>query len=509
LSLFPFFSSLFLIINPVLLWLFRRFNQNLQKLQFWMMLTAGMAWLLSLIFFFITPDQHLNPIWDAGEKLLPSLAFSLDWVSSSYFLAVTTLIFFGILVEGHSPQTSAWITILGGTCVLGTMVDSAYTLALIWTVIEILSLYNFIKNQGDIAASHQYILGILMRLTGPLLIIYISLVNSSTGVAPFLTELPSSAAPFLLAAGIIGFGGWFLTFIGSQDKQSGIHSGKYASLIPSVLGLVLITRAAQIFTIDAVPSFLFLAGSILIFLVLLASVFINPPAKNWRNVSLALLIGCFSFAAPEAVLVWGVIFLLTGLILFRKFGSKRAVSLALIVGGIGILPLPFFPSWLGLVYFQGVPGMFFSAMAGLLLGGIFNSVIQKWRRIEIPSEQISPLTITGYAVVLFSQLSISIQADLINTSLAISSVPVSAWIAALLFGVAVLFWDRIPEFNISRWDRLKAQIKKTMDTALNSISRLVDGAVNLFSRLFEGDGGLIWTLLLGFLIITLISLRGG
>ncbi|MCK5793154.1 MAG: hypothetical protein KAH12_00490, partial [Anaerolineales bacterium] len=74
-----------------------------------MMLTTGIAWLISLVFFFLTPEYHLNPIWDAGEKLLPSLAFSLDWISSSYFLVVTTLIFFGVLIEGNSSQTSAWI----------------------------------------------------------------------------------------------------------------------------------------------------------------------------------------------------------------------------------------------------------------------------------------------------------------------------------------------------------------------------------------------------------------
>ena len=251
-NLFPFFSALFLIVNPVLLGLFNRFNQNLQKLQFWVMLTSGMAWLISLVFFFFTPDHHLNPIWNAGETLLPSLAFSLDWVSSSYFLAVTTLIFFGILVEGHSPQTNAWITGLGGICVIGTLVDSAYTLAMVWTLIEASALYSFLKNQGEMTTSHRYIFSILARLSGPLLVIYISLVNSSAGIAPFLTELPPSAAPILMAAGVIGFAGWFLTPKISQDVRSVIHPGNYLTWTPAVLGLVLITRSAQILEGDPV-----------------------------------------------------------------------------------------------------------------------------------------------------------------------------------------------------------------------------------------------------------------
>jgi len=413
------------------------------------------------------------------------------------------------MVEGHTPQTNAWIASIGGICVIGTLVDSAYTLALVWTVIEALALYSYLKNQGELTASHRYIFSILVRLTGPLLIIYVSLVNSSTGIAPFLTELPGSAAPILLAAGVIGFGGWFITPIISQEESSNIRPGKYFSWIPAVLGLVLITRAAQIFTPAGVSPGLFLAGAILTFLLFFISVLFIQPGRVWKVGGLVLIISGFAFAAPEAVLVWGVIFLMLGLVLFRSFDSKRGASIALIVAGIGALPLPFFPSWVGLVSLSGIPGLFISALAGIFLGRIINFRIQEWREIETLTEQISPLTITGYAVILISQYSISFQAGLMNKSLAFSSIPLGAWIAALLFGVAVLFWDRIPLLNTSRLDRIKGKIWSIIEAGANSYPRLADEAVYMFTRLFEGDGGLIWTLLLSFLIIALISVRGG
>lgn len=508
-NLLPFFSAFLLFLNSALFWLFKRFDQNLQKLQFWAMLTSGLAWLTSLAFFFLRPDDHLNPIWDAGEKLLPSLSFSLDWVSSSYLLVVTTLILFGMLIEGHSPRTSVLITSLGGICAIGTLMDSAYTLALVWTVIEALALYIFLKNQGEMTSSHRYIFSILFRLAGPLIVIYISVVNSTSGIAPFLTELPSSAASYLVAAGVIGFGGWFLTPQISEGDSSIIRPGRYFSWVPAVLGLILITRGAQLFIQDEVSQIIILIGAILILLVFLADMFIYPHKKYWKFGSLIMIVASFTMVAPVAVMTWGMIFLLPGLVLFREFGSKRAASLALIAGGIGILPLPFFPAWLGLVSFLGIPGMFFSVLAGVFLGRVFNGLIQDWRENKIPTEQISPLTIAGYAVILISQFSVSIQAGLFQKSLAFSSIPVSAWISTLIFGVAVLFWDRIPEINISRLDRFKHNAKIIINSVLSSLPRLADGVVYLFTRLFEGDGGLIWTLLLGFLIITLLSLRGG
>jgi hypothetical protein len=499
----------FLIVNPALLWLFRRFNLNLKKLAFWIMLTTGIAWLISLAFFFLTPEQHLNPIWDTGEKLLPSLAFSLDGISSSYFLAVTSLIFFGILVEEFSPQTNAWITAMGGVCVIGTLVDSAYALALVWTVVESLSLYGYLKNQGEMEGNQKYILAILIRLTAPLLIIYISVMNSETGIAPYLTELPSSAAPYLLAAGIVGFGGWALIPRGSEEEQPVFQPGKYASWIPAVLGLVMITRAAQIFSGNGSTPGLFITAAVLFFLLSVASALFSQPERSWRIGILALLIGSFSFAAPKAVLAWGVIFILPGIVLFRNFKSNKTATLALILGGIGILPVPFLPAWAGMISFDGIPGLFYAGLAGIFLGKTLNLGIQTWQGKEGESEPISPLVITGYLVVLASQLAISIQSGLIGVSLAILAVPISAWVALTLFIPAALFWSRIPELEIPWWQKSILKIRNIIDDLSASLTRITDGSVYLFTRLFEGDGGLIWTILFSFLIITLVSLRGG
>ena len=474
-----------------------------------MMLTTGIAWLISLAFFFLTPEQHLNPIWDAGEKLLPSLAFSLDWISRSYFLAVTSLIFFGILVEGFSPQTNAWITAIGGICAIGTLVDSAYTLALVWTVVESFSLYSYLKNQGEMDGNQRYILAILIRLAAPLLIIYVSVMNSATGIAPYLTELPSSAAPYLLAAGIISFGGWALLPKVSQEGQPVFQPGRYASWIPAVLGLLLINRAALLFSGNGSSPALFITAAILLFLVSLASALFSQPERSWRIGILALLIGSFSFTAPEAALAWGVIFLLPGIVLFRNFKSNKTATLALILGGIGILPLPFLPAWAGLTSFDGIPGLFYAGLAGVFLGKTLNLGIQTWQGKEGESEPISPLVITGYLVVLASQIVISFQSGLIGISLAISAVPISAWAALVLFIPAALFWSRIPELEIPWWQKLIIKIRNIIDVISASLTRITDGSVYLFTRLFEGDGGLIWTLLFGFLIITLVSLRGG
>ncbi len=221
------------------------------------------------------------------------------------------------------------------------------------------------------------------------------------------------------------------------------------------------------------------------------------------------MIGSFSFAAPKAALAWGVIFLLPGIVLFRNFKSNKTATLALILGGIGILPVPFLPAWAGLISFDGIPGMLYASLAGILLGKSLNLGIQTWQGKEGDSEPISPLVITGYSVGLVSQLVISFQSGLIDSSLAISAVPISAWAALVFFIPVTLFWSKIPELKIPWWQKAIIKIRNIIGDITTFLPRVFDGAVYLFTRLFEGDGGLIWTLLFGFLIITLISLRGG
>jgi hypothetical protein len=275
------------------------------------------------------------------------------------------------------------------------------------------------------------------------------------------------------------------------------------------LGLVLITRAAQVFHANQLTPILILGISIVVFLLYQASALFHPSEKNWRIGGLALLLGGFVFAAPESVLIWGVIFLLTGTLLIRDFEAKRALSLALILGGIAILPLPYFPAWAGLVSFIGIPGLFFSIPAGIVLGKTLNRNIRALRNFELDAEQLSPVLLTGYAVILISLFSITVQAGLRSKNLALSAAPISVWIAGVVFAASAILWDRIPKIVLSRLEKTTTRIKEFGAAAAGAFPELAGRAVYLVSRVFEGEGGLIWTLLVGFLILTLISLRGG
>jgi hypothetical protein len=72
----------------------------------------------------------------------------------------------------------------------------------------------------------------------------------------------------------------------------------------------------------------------------------------------------------------------------------------------------------------------------------------------------------------------------------------------------ILIGRRFPRLNLDRFERVKNDLVKFTRELLEFGSNTIEGVINIATGLFEGEGGLIWALLIGFLIITLISLGG-
>jgi hypothetical protein len=113
------------------------------------------------------------------------------------------------------------------------------------------------------------------------------------------------------------------------------------------------------------------------------------------------------------------------------------------------------------------------------------------------------------AIIILTQLVIALEHKLLDFSGGILSKPISLWIPLLLIILFFIFGERIPQLNTWRGE------EKIINT-LNIISGIGSGAARLAGRtvfliisLFEGEGGLIWALIIGFLMLTLITLSRG
>lgn len=509
----PLLSAGLLLLNPILLLGFRQRNINLHKLRFWFMGTTGLAWILLLLFSFTNPEDRLNFGWNSEFQLLSEPGLLLDWISISLALALTAIALFTALSQRFSPQQSVWIYSLGGVCFLGVISDNVYTFLVFWTLIEIIWITYFALNQGEKVSDNRLILPIVVRLAGPLLLIYATLIGLEEGVNSSFSGLSSTAGPILAAAGICGFGTWIPAQERFVNEELKGDLGKLLGVIPSAISIMLITRSAAIMDPSVIQPGLItgLAGlSIVLGLIGYGAYKLPWSRKLWSLGVLGLILGSALTASPAASLSWGLVLILSGSLVFLSFENKNQLTAALVMVSIGMIPIPFLPAWNGAELFgSGVSGVLFAIAAGVLFGGILLKIIQKVKEDDNTPIQVPLLYVMSPAVIILTQLVIALEHELLDFSGGVLSKPISLWIPLLLIILFFIFGERIPQLNTWRGD------EKFINT-LNIISGIGSGAARLAGRtvfliisLFEGEGGLIWALILGFLLLTLITLSGG
>jgi hypothetical protein len=509
-NILPFLSAGFLLINPVLLAFFKRFEIQLEKLQFWVMVSSGSAWVFAASLLLLNPQSHLNPIWNAGEELLPSLAFSVDWISTALSLSVCGALFYIVLSRQESPLENALLSGLTGVSVLGLFADSAYTLALFWTVLELFHFSMAVSRPERGRISNNSLLGPLLRLAAPVILIWVTLIGSGTGGTRFLTDWDSSAAYPLLAAGFIGFLSWFPGK--SSYRAENVESSQTAlqSWIPAALGSMVMIRAGTLLGdaggVTAIP----IVISVLLVLTAAGGALLDT-ADSWWFVGCGLLVaGSAALADPVSALSWGLVFMLPGCLFWSVRDQAQPTYLLLGLGGLGILPLPFLPAWTGMGVFQsGLSGILLAVGCGLFLGALVIAGLKSLSRVGESKEGLSPLIIIGSGILLLSQVLIAFRLGLLEMGRGLLSRPAVIWLAPLMIVLSLIAGNWVPlrgkDLIVKRLTRVAERLKQF----ILAIIQLVRWIVSFLIGLLERDGGLIWALLLGFLILTLISLRGG
>jgi hypothetical protein len=162
-----------------------------------------------------------------------------------------------------------------------------------------------------------------------------------------------------------------------------------------------------------------------------------------------------------------------------------------------------------LIHSAGFSAYLLAAVYGLVFGKLIYDVYLKWKIAESSSSEITPLEISGAGIIILSQYLVSFNLGLFSLGLRFEQNPFSAWMAPLLMLIGVLIWSRLPIRKLEAWSPLAGKGFSKLIKAAEAIAASLGEIVHLMTRLFEGDGGLMWTLLLGFMVFTLARFGGG
>ena len=508
--LISFFCVLLFLLNPVLIYVFRRLEINLQKYQFWMMVSTGIAWIGSLVVFVLKPAQTLNLTWDVGSPLLPTTVFTLDNISSTLILAICSLLFFAALNQEYSPHQLAWLSGLGGICSLGLMADSPYTLLLLISLIEIIQVVNFITSKDRSESTRRKMLAIIARLLIPYLVLFATLGSENQSPIGTFSSLSSQAGLALVAAGYAGTLGWIGFFKQKKKDSPELIPRIYSEILPGSIGLMLMIRGGMLIVVENIGSIYLLIPAIIALAAAIIGILIRERAKAWIISVLGLISGAAILGEPQIVMAWSLVLLLPGFLVRIQNSNSRGSNLGLILCSLGIITLPFLPAWTGVnIFGVGIPGYLYATAYGLAGGGILSGIFWKSVKNKFPSQTVSLPFILGSSILISVQFIIAVSSTLVSDSLRLGVHPISAWIPGLLMVILVLFGNRLPENSLPVLEKMPDSMELTFKDVFSGATGIIDQIILVLTGLFEGDGGLIWALLIAFLIISLISPGGG
>ncbi len=499
--------------------------------------TTFAAWIIIGIFRLYLPSTVNLLDWKPEALFLASPKLSIDYLTWPYAMALITICLASILTDtARSQQESnpiSWAASMSITAIglIALLAGNPLTMVMAWAFVDIVELVYFLTSQPKGKFTQRTISAFAVRLLSIMAFIWATMVGwTEVGYFDF-TEMPSRAGIyFLIAAGLrLGVLPLNLPFFEEPDLNRG--SGTLLRLAPvaSSLGVIayLPIDALIIRPFWVLPIRILTTLSILYASIMWASRESETEARPFWIIALAGLAITSAINGMAAYSrAWGVALLLTGSLLFLFHPRIKRLRFLLMIGMLGMIALPYTPAasgWMGLVgqslNFWGV--LMILAHAILILGYIryiltarsATTGLETWAKITFP---------LGFILIIQTNIALGIvgwpgvfTGELWLPSI-ISIIIVSATVIA--------FW----RLNISPYEIQFSENNKTV-TRIRAISHRIQtifsfqwfyqvllAGYHSLSRVFitiisilEGEGGILWSIVLLILIITIIFSQAG
>jgi hypothetical protein len=496
------------------------------------------AWVTILVMRLRLPTTVDILSWDNPDlQLMGHFSLLLDYDSWPYALALATVTLAVILSDSartrydstpRSWSASLFITALG---LLALQSGTSLTLLTAWALVDLLELIYLLK----LKESSRFLLRIIISFgvrTASILMLILATVMGWQTVGDFnLTHIPQIAGfVFLLSAGLrLGVFPLNLPFLQEPTLRRG--AGNIIRLSPVISSLCLLARLPA----DVIPPNL--DKWIPLFQAMLATAALYA-AFRWLSASDEIegrpfwIIAWAALATvsvingnPDASLAWGLALILPGSLLFLYDPRVQRMNFLLYFGLIGLAGLPYTPlasGWAGLISGGANFWTFlFVITHALMVFGYLNRALQpggeagaleSWARIVYPLglifiiQTIFALGLIGWP----GSLTTGVWwLGLISTFLIISSfiiirrlgiTPPYIQLPASSGFTKALNWivPRLePIFRLEWVYRLAWRFNNFFGGIMRSVSTIL-----------EGDGGILWTILLLVLVITLLTSGG-
>jgi len=478
---------------------------------------TGLAWLSIWLWQAQLPLSINVPFWRVSELSATSPAFSVDGISWLYAISLVALALASLLTapaRASFPNSSSWAITLGLTALALLAVSAAnpITLVLIWAALDLLELAAMLRWTRGHRAIGRAIAVFSVRASGSLVLMLAQVVGSQPGSAFDFRSIPPQANPLLLIAAALHVGvlPFPLPYFSETSLRRG--TGTTMRLVSAAASLVLLSRMVQGgISAPAAILLLLLCGVAALYT---AWMWLRAPDEIAGRSYWIIGLACLSIAAalqgnPIGAAGWGVALLLTGGILFLSSVQHAWLSRVSLIGAWTLSALPFSLTASGWRNETGLLNLalplFIIAQALLLAGYVRRAARPSIHtRLESQPAWIRSIYPAGIWILLAIQLLLGLWGWA-------GAAQIGAWAAGVAASLMALglVWiiPRVPALNPMPMQNLPRFSAPGLDRVYDAIGRASRGiqAVTLtITRTLEGEAGIMWSLVLLVLFISLI-----
>lgn len=492
------------------------------------LVTAFIVWVYLLVLGFRLPVQLVLSQWSIIGESAEFPALQLDAVSWPYAFALAGLLLGMIqtasarLIGQAHPRAWAGALLVTGAGMLALLSANPLTLAIAWTVIDLIELVILIITVPENRQHSRIVLAFATRVGGTLTLIWAVLQARSLGAILTFDQIPPQVSVTLLtAAGLrLGVLPLHMPYTGEPRLRRGF--GTMLRLVSPAASLALLARLPAGSVTGGWATLVLVFAS----LAALFGAFLWLFAKDeldgrpfWMVALSGLAVASVARGMPQASVAWGSALLLSGGLLFLYSARDRGTYFLPLLGFLGLTGLPFTPAasgWLGAwtAPFNALNLVFLIALVGLLIGylrlafqpGDLLSQMDNWVR-SVYSAGLFMLVVTQWLIA----------ASSLPGSFSLATAVPAVIATILTLGVLALY-ARIPRLSenaqegwlsiiwVRIWRGLSAFLRLEWLYQLTGFLFGIAGRlVQFLTTILEGNAGVLWALLLLILLISLIT----
>ena len=500
---------------------------------------STLAWLTVFYLRLRLPTTLSVLSWEGSTGILwGDFSLLLDYDSWPYTLALTTITLAVILTDAARTRfdstPKSWSASLAITA-LGLAAIQSGTSAMMmitWVIVDLLELVYLLGTDEAAGFARRIVLSFGIRIASILTLILATAINwQLVGTSELTRIAPEAGFVFLLAAGLrLGVLPLNLPFLQEPSLRRGV--GNIIRLAPVAASLSLLARLPEGIITPNLNSWLPLFHGLLSIAALYAAIRwltatdIIEGRPYWIITWAALATASVLNGAPGASLAWGIALILPGSLLFLYYPRIQRMNFLLYFGLIGLIGLPFTPiasGWSGLTANGLNIWTFFYVIshALMVLGylklsleqGGETKVLESWARLVYP---------LGLIIIVQSILAMGLIGWPGSLTLGEWWLPI---ISTILILTVFYFIQRagfdtanikLPSSsgltNVLNWilPRIEPVFRLEWVYQLAwRIFSLLSKILTAFTTILEGEGGVLWTILLLVLLISLLISGGG